>query len=76
MDQCEKRAFQLLKMRKKENQVKHKNQVRNKFLLTVRSSSLDYTCHYGVSTLKTKVYINFIINNENLEIFCLHMPGV
>jgi len=29
----------------------------------------DYTCHYGVSTLKTKVNINFIKNYENLKIF-------
>jgi len=38
-------------MRKKENQLKHKNQVRNRHLLTVRSSCMkDYTCHYVVST--------------------------
>jgi len=36
---------------KKENQLKHKNQVRNRLLLTVRSSGMkDYTCHYQVST--------------------------
>ena len=46
-----KTCFQLLEMRK-ENHLKHKNQVRNRlFLMTVRSSSMkDYTCHYVVST--------------------------
>jgi len=32
MDRCEKRAFQLLKMRKN-NQLKHKNQVRNRLFI-------------------------------------------
>ena len=50
MERCEKRAFQLLKMRK-ENQLKHKTKWITYFLLTVRSSRMkDYTCHYEVST--------------------------
>ena len=32
MERCEERAFQLLKMRKK-NQLKHKNQVRNRIFI-------------------------------------------
>ena len=60
----------------KKNQLKHKNQVRNRFILTVSSSSMnDNTCHYVVSTLKTIVYINFIKNNENFEIFCLNVTA-
>jgi len=36
---------------KNESHLKHKIQVRNRFFLTVRSSSMkDYTCHYVVST--------------------------
>jgi len=35
----------------------------------------DYICNYGVSTFKTMVYINFIKNNLNLEIFYFHVPG-
>jgi hypothetical protein len=35
----------------KKNQLKHKNQVGNRHLFTVRSSSMkDYTCHYGECT--------------------------
>ena len=46
------------------------------FLLTVRSSSMkDYTFHYVVRTQKTNIYINFNKNNENLEIYCLHVTG-
>ena len=76
MEQCEKRAFQLLKMRKRISS-NIKTKCVTDYLLTVRSSSIkDYTCHYRVSTLKTNVYIKFIINNENLEIFCLHIHGV
>ena len=46
MDQWEKRAFLLLKMRKKENQLKHKNQVLTNVFLSVKASSMkDYTCH-------------------------------
>jgi len=48
MERWEKRAFQLLKMRKK-NQLKHKNHVHNNRFLTVRSSRMkDYTCHFEV----------------------------
>jgi len=35
MERCVKRAFQLLKMRKK-NQLKHKNQVRNKLFIDTK----------------------------------------
>ena len=46
------------------------------FLLTVRSSIMkDFTCHYVVSTYKTKVYINFNKIEVNFEIFCLHLTG-
>ena len=40
MEQCEKRAFKLLKMRKKKNQLKHKNQERNR--LFIDSYVLEY----------------------------------
>jgi len=51
MDRCEKRAFQLLKMRKRKISWNIKTKCVTDFLLTVRSSSMmDYTCHYGVST--------------------------
>ena len=33
MERCEKRAFQLLKMRKKKNQLKHKYLVRNRIFI-------------------------------------------
>ena len=70
-----KRAFQLLKMRKKEISWNIKTKCVTNFILTVRSSSiLEYTCHYVVSTEKTNVYINFNKNNENLKIF-LQVPG-
>jgi len=46
-----KKCFSATQNAKRENQLKHKNQVRNKILLTERSSSMkDYTCHYVVST--------------------------
>ena len=45
-------------------------------LLTVRSSNMkNYIFHYVVITFKTYVYINFNNNNENLEIFSLHITG-
>jgi hypothetical protein len=70
MERCEKCAFQLLKIRKK-NQLKHKTKCVTDILLTFRSSSVkDYNCLYVVSTQKTNVYINFNKNNGNLEIFC------
>ena len=48
---CEKRAFQLLKMRKMKVSWKLKNKCVTDFLLPVRSASMkDYTCHYVVST--------------------------
>ena len=44
MEWCEKRAFQLLRMQKM-SQLKHKDQVRNRLFLAVRSSSMkDFTC--------------------------------
>jgi hypothetical protein len=61
MDWCQRRAFQLLKMRKKQISWNIKSKCLRNLSLTVRSTSMkDYTCHYGVSTLKSKVYINFI----------------
>ena len=69
MERCEKRAFQLLKMRK-ENQLYIKTKCVTDYLLTVRSSSMkDYTCHYLVSTWKTNAYINSNKNNVKFEIF-------
>ena len=48
---CEKRAFQLLKMRKMKVSWNIKTMCVTGILLTVRSSSMkDYTCHYVVST--------------------------
>ena len=48
---CEKRAFQLLKMRKKKESRNIKTNCVTDILLTVRTSSIkDYTCHYVVST--------------------------
>ena len=46
MEWCEKRAFQLLKMRKKKGSYNIKTKCATDFLLTVRSSSTkDFTCH-------------------------------
>ena len=51
MEWCEKRAFQLLKMRKMKESWNIKSKCVTDFLLTVRTSSInDYTCHYVVST--------------------------
>ena len=48
---CEKRAIQLLKMRKMKVRWNIKTKSVTDFLLTVRSSSMkDYTCHYVGST--------------------------
>ena len=50
MEWCEKRAFQLLKMRKMEVSWNIKTKCVTDFLLTVRSSSMkDYTWYYVVS---------------------------
>ena len=70
MERCEKRAFQLLKMRKNKITWNIKNKCVTEFLLTVRFSSMKvYIFHYVVITEKRKVYINFNKNSENLEIF-------
>ena len=51
MEWCEKRAFQLLKMRKMKVSRNIEIKCVTDFLLTVRSSSMkDYTCHYVGST--------------------------
>ena len=51
MEWCEKRAFQLLKMRKMKVSRNIKTKCVTDFLLTVRSSSMkDYTFHYVGST--------------------------
>ena len=71
-----KTCFSASQNAKKESQLKHKNQVRNRLILTFKySSTRDYTCHYVVSTIKTNVYINFNKINVNFEIFCLHVTG-
>jgi hypothetical protein len=60
MDRCEKRAFHLLKMRKKKFSWNIKSKCVTDLLFTVRSSSMkDYTYHYWVSICKTNVYINW-----------------
>ena len=51
MEWCEKRAFQLLKLRQKKVSWNIKTKCVTEFLLTVMSSSMkDYTCHYVEST--------------------------
>ena len=51
MEWCEKRAFQLLEMRKMKVSRNIKTNFVTAFLLRVRSSSMkDYTCHYVRST--------------------------
>ena len=51
MEWCEKRAFQLLKMRKMKVSINIKTKCVTDFLLTVKSSSMKvYTCHYVGST--------------------------
>jgi len=51
MERCEKRAFQLLKMRKKKIRWNIKTKCITNFLLTIRSSRMKYyTFHYEVST--------------------------
>ena len=60
----------------KKNELKHKNQVPNRHFMTVWSRSMkDYTCHYGVSTWKLNVYINFIKITRISKIFYLHVTG-
>ena len=69
MERCEKRVFQLFKLRKK-NHLKHKNQVSNR--LFIDSEVFDYEGLYlsfRGEYIKDKVYINFIKKYENLEIF-------
>ena len=57
MERCEKRAFQLLILRKKNMSWNIKTKLVTDFLLTVSSSSMkDYTCHYVVSTKKTSLH--------------------
>ena len=51
MERCDKRAFQLLKIRKNKISCNIKTKCITDFLLTVRSSRMkDYTFHYEVST--------------------------
>ena len=70
MEGCEKCAYQFLKMWKKIISWNIKTKCVEDIIWTVRSSSMeDYTSHYGLSTWKTNVYINFNKNNENLELF-------
>jgi len=70
MEWCEKRALQLLKMRKMKVIWNIKTKCITHFLLTVWSSSMkDFTCHYVVSTWKKNVYINFNKISVNFKIF-------
>ena len=70
MERCEKRAYQLLKTRKKEISWNIKKKCVTDFLMTVRSSNLkDYTFHYVVIAWKTSVYINFYKNKEKKFFF-------
>jgi hypothetical protein len=70
MDRCEKRAFKLLKMRKKKISWNIKSKCVTGFLLKVRSSSMkDYTFHFVVSKLKTNVYITFKKSMRILKFF-------
>ena len=58
------------------NQLKHKNQVRNR--LFIASKVLEYEGLYlslRGQHINKNVYINFNKNNENLEIFCLQVTG-
>ena len=70
----EKRAFQLLKLRKMKIRWNIKTKCVTDFLLTVSSSSMrDYTCHYWCALkrqtftlISKKIYVNF-------EIICLQV---
>ena len=74
MERCEKRAFQLLKMRKNKISWNLKTMCVTDFLLTVTFSSMKvYNCHYVESTLKTNFYINFNKINVNFLIFFLQV---
>ena len=74
MERCEKRAFQLLKLRKNKISWNLKTMCVTDFLLTVTFSSMKvYNCHYVESTLKTNVYINFNKINVNFLIFFLQV---
>ena len=76
MERCEKRAFQLLNMRKMIFSCDLKTKYVTNVFLSVRSSSLkDYTCHQWVSTWKPTGCLNFNINKENLENFCVQLTG-
>ena len=75
MEWCEKRAFQLLKMRKMKVILNIKTKCVTNILLTVRSSSMkDYTVITPWAQ-KTNVYINLNKINVNFEIFCLPVTG-
>jgi hypothetical protein len=75
MERCEKRAFQLLKMRKN-NQLKHKNQVRNRLFIDSLVFEYEGLClSLRGDQKKTNVYINLNKNNENLEIIGLQLTG-
>ena len=75
MERCEKRAFQLVKMRK-ENQLKHKNRVRNR--LYIDGYVFEYEGLYlslRGEHITHKRLINFNKNNKNSKIFCLQVTG-
>ena len=69
MERCEKRAFQLLEMRKNENQLKHKIQVRNRLFVDSKVFGYDdlYLSLRG-EHIKANIYINFIKINVKFEI--------
>jgi len=68
MEQCEKRAFQLLKMRKKKISWNLKTKYVTDFLLTGLRVWRFYFSLRG-EHIKDNMYINFNKNNENLKIF-------
>jgi hypothetical protein len=64
-----KTCFSARQNAKNEHQLKHKIRYVTDFFLSVKNSNMkDYTCHYGVTTKKSKCFVNFNIN-ENFEIF-------
>ena len=70
IERIEKHASLLLKMRNMNIRWSVKNKYVIDVVLRVRSSRIKiYACHYAMSTLKSKVLLNFNTNKENLEFF-------
>ena len=75
MDQCETRAFQLLKIRKEIISWNIKTKCVTNFILTVRSSSMKYyTCPYVVNKKRQKFTLISIKKMWILKFF-LHVTG-